>query len=236
MPYSNSQALVLQRSDYRDNDRILTLFSPEQGRVDALCRGCRKPKSPLMPAAELFTLGDYVLFSGKGRRMIQSCSVIEGFYPLRLDYQRLLHAALMATACLRTIQEEQPAGHLFILLVRSLKRLAYEEQDPQAVTAAFLLHFVSLNGFLPQLDQCVGCQRSMAEEGGFLFSQEDGISCTACGAHGPKRSWLSANQLAWLRQVLTQGIDKAQPLAGSAPLEPLQAYAQDKLELKLPSV
>ena len=38
-----TNAIVLRRVDYRENDRMLTLFSPTLGRIDALCRGCRLP-------------------------------------------------------------------------------------------------------------------------------------------------------------------------------------------------
>lgn len=228
--------MVLHRTDWRENDRILTLFSPELGRVDVLCRGCRKPKSPLMTASELFTLGEYVFFAGKGKEMVHSCGVIESFYPLRLDYGRLTHAALMATACLKAIQPEEPMGHLFILLARSFKRLAYEDLPAEAVTGAFLLHFVTLQGFKPRLNHCALCNKVMEEEGGFLIAQEDGICCAACGKVTPRHAWLSAAQLSWLRAVLARGIDKTDRLPASYPFLPLKLYTEAKLEAKLPDI
>ena len=42
MPQIVTNAVVLRRADYRENDRMLTLFSPTLGRIDALCRGCRR--------------------------------------------------------------------------------------------------------------------------------------------------------------------------------------------------
>ncbi len=236
MPYLNSQALVLHRADYRENDRMLTLFSPDLGRVDALCRGCRKPKSPLMSASELFTMGEYVLFENKGKKTVQSCAVIESFYPLRLDYERLKHANLMSSACLKAIQPEEPMGHLYILLARSLKRLAYEDTPAEAVSAAFLLHFVTINGFKPRLNHCTSCGKVMGEEGGYLLVEEDGICCLACGKAAPKRSFMPYTQLSWLRQVLTLGIDKAGELPVQVPLRLLKQYTEAKLESGLPEV
>lgn len=237
MPYNTFQAIVLQRVDWRENDRILTLFSPEHGRVDALCRSCRKPKSPLMSASELFTMGEYVVFSGKGRDYVQSCNIIESFYPLRLDYERLAAAAMMASACLKTIQPEEPMGHLYILLARSFRRLAFVEGDIAAVTSAFLLHFITLQGFKPRLNHCVRCAKRMGEdEGGYLMAQEDGVCCASCAAQAPRRSWLSANQLAWLREVLVLGIDKTQRVLDAYPIDHLKQYAEYQLETKLPEL
>ena len=52
MPVISVKALVLRRADYSDYDRMVTLFSPERGRIDAIARGCRKTKSPLVNAVE----------------------------------------------------------------------------------------------------------------------------------------------------------------------------------------
>jgi len=236
LPYFTTQCIVLHRTDYREADRILTLFSPDRGRLDAICRGCRKPKSPLLTAAELFTLGDYVLFTGKGRQAVHSCSIIETFYPLRLDYARLSHAAVLAGACLKVIQPEDPMGHLFILLARSLRRLAFEEVCPEAVTAAFLLHFVSLQGFQPDLNHCARCGKVLGDEGACLIAPEDGACCLGCSEGASKRAWLTSAQLSWMRAVLTRGIDRAGPPPGSIPLEALLAYAEYKLETRLPTL
>lgn len=239
MPYRNTQAIVLSRSDWRENDRILTLFSPEFGRVDALCRGCRKPKSPLLAASELMTLSEVTLFSGKGREVLQSAQVVEHFYPLRLDYERLEYAAVMARACLKAIQPEQGNSHLFILLLRSLKRLAYEEaRPPEQTAAAFLLHFVSILGYRPQFTACVRCGQIITQTGGYLLPQEGGVCCRACSGEGERRHFLNNDALSWLSRVLTAGIDQVDQEDAPAPLPylPMKAYAEAVLETRLPRV
>lgn len=236
MAYRTTQALVLARTDWRENDRILTLITPENGRVDALCRGCRKPKSPLTAAGELFTLGEYVFFSGKGREIVHACSVIETFYPLRLDYGRLSHAALMGSAALKASQLEEPNPHLFILLVRSLKRLAFTALPPDAVTCAFLLHFAAVTGFKPRLNHCVRCGKEMGEEGGFLLFEEGGICCLACGNDAPKRLWLSGGECSFLRAVLAGGIDRVGEMPARVPLMLLKGYVESKIDASLPKL
>ena len=46
------RGMVIRTVDYRDNDRILTLFTAEQGRVDAKARNCRKATSPLLACTQ----------------------------------------------------------------------------------------------------------------------------------------------------------------------------------------
>ena len=92
MPSIVTQAIVLRHADYREHDRMLTLLSPSMGRIEAVCRGCKRPQSPLLAASEWFALGEYVLYAGKGRMNVSSCNVTESFFPLRTDYERLKYA------------------------------------------------------------------------------------------------------------------------------------------------
>ena len=75
MPAVTTPGIVLRFANYRDHDRMLTLLSPRLGRVDLLSRGCRRPKSPLMPASELFVSGEFVLFQKNERAVLTSCAL-----------------------------------------------------------------------------------------------------------------------------------------------------------------
>ena len=149
MAYQTTQAIVLRRADYRDNDRVLTLLTPDRGRVDVTARGCRKPRAPLLAASDLFAMGEYVLYRGKGHEMVTACELSDSFYPLRTDITRLSHASLMLSAAEAVAQREEPAEHLYLLLGRSLARLSYGQGDPETVTAAFLLHLMGIAGYDP---------------------------------------------------------------------------------------
>ena len=48
MPTELTQAIVTGYTDYRDDDRMLTLFSAERGRIECKARSCRKPTSKLL--------------------------------------------------------------------------------------------------------------------------------------------------------------------------------------------
>jgi DNA repair protein RecO (recombination protein O) len=60
-----TSALVLRHSDWRDYDRMVTLFSPTMGRVEAVVRGCRRPRSPLIHAAQIFNAGEFTISEAK---------------------------------------------------------------------------------------------------------------------------------------------------------------------------
>ncbi|MHC1786524.1 MAG: DNA repair protein RecO [Christensenellales bacterium] len=237
MPYLTSQAIVLRHADYREHDRVLTLLTPARGRVEALARGCRKPKSPLLAAGELFCLGEYVLFKGKGHELVTTCQVQDSYYPLREDYDNLSYAALMLSAAEIAAQPEEPADHLMILLTRSLARLAYGGQDAAMVTAAFLLHYASLLGLKPRLNHCAVCQRPLQEgEAAWLDPLAGGLVCSSCRQQDSTAPRLESDSIAWLRQVLTQGIDKTGLPPRQVPLSPLKRYVETLIDRRLPKL
>ncbi len=212
MPQIKTDAIVLRRADYRENDRMLTLFSPSMGRIDALARGCRRQKSPLMAASEVFCAGEFVLYSAGERMTVVSCTVQDAFYPLRNDFERLAHGMYALELCLATVQPNQENERLFLLLLRSLAHLAYGTVPARRVTAVFLMGLVSLMGFRPQVGRCVRCGKPVvpgaearADAPVAAFSPEEGgVMCLACGAG--QRCRLHAGELNALQAIMRRGI------------------------------
>ena len=231
-----TQGIVLRYADYRENDRMLTLLTPFSGRADALARGCRRPGSPLMSCAELFAYGEYVLYQGKGRAGVVSFHLIDSFYPLREDYDRLRYASDMLQILEAQAIPGDRADKLFQLLIRSLKRLCYLPLDPRAVTAAFLLMDAALSGYRPRLSHCVRCGRRLGEDEARLFdAEEGGLCCAACASAGAPLMPLNSRELLWMKDVLQTGIEKTALPPADAPLPLLRKYLEGRLEVSPPS-
>lgn len=231
MPHITTQAIVLRHADYREHDRMLTLFSPTLGRVEALCRGCKKMGSPLLNCSEWFAFGEYVLYTGKGRMTVVSCNLTESFYPLRSDWDKLKYATYMLSVCEAMVQPNEANVYLFTLLCRSLSRLCYQERPALAVTAAFLLHGAAISGYRPRLSHCVKCGRRLEEREIRHFDPEDGgLVCPECSEMMDRLISLSARENAWMKDVLSVGIDKTPLPDENAPGALLAAFVEGRLE------
>lgn len=231
MPALTTQGIVLRHADYREHDRMLTLLSPSLGRVEALCRGCKRPQSPLLAASEWFALGEYVLYAGKGRMTVTSCQLSESFYPLRTDYDKLKYATYLLSLVEAAAQPGEGAVELFTLLARSLSRLCYGARSPEAVTAAFLLHFAAISGYRPRLSHCVKCGRQMPEEQICRMDIENGgLVCPACLTALQEAQPVTLAQVRWMRDVLARGIDKTTLPDADAPGALLAGYVEARLE------
>lgn len=242
MPQITTNAIVLRRANYRENDRMLTLFSPTLGRIDALSRGCRRQKSPLMAASEVFCAGEYVLYQAGERTTVVSCAVTDTYYPLRDDYERLAHGMYALELCAAAVQPMQENERLFLLLLRTLAHLCYGQAAPRRVTAVFLMGMTSLLGFRPQVGRCARCGRPIeaspvGEDApvAAFSAEQGGVLCTACGAG--ERCRLRAADVRYLQDIMRRGLksleDEAQ--CPDALFDALRQLAEQRLDAPIRS-
>lgn len=211
MAQITTNAIVVRRADYRENDRMITLFSPTMGRIDALCRGCRRQKSPLMAASELFCAGEYVIYQTADRATVVSCQVEDTYYGLRSDYDRLAHGVYALELCAAAIQPAQENERLFMLLLRTLAYLCYGDVPPRRVTAVFLMGMTSLLGFRPQVGRCARCGTPVLQNRtgddlliGAFSPEQGGVLCPGCSAG--ERCRLRERDVVYLQDIMKRGL------------------------------
>lgn len=236
MIQTENTAIVLRRVNYRDNDRMVTLLSPSRGRIEAIIRNCRKPKSHNLNAAELFALGDYMVIESGGHMTVTSVHLIETFYPLRADYGRLTCGVWLLGLAEAVAEPEQEEQELFMLLLHTLSRLAFSDQPWKPLLSGFLLHFSACQGFKPRLNHCSLCGKRLGDEPPLFFDPADGgVVCGSCRRNGNQVS-LSPAQLRWMRGALTAGSASWVNTADAeAPFQILRAYVESKLGRRLKS-
>jgi DNA repair protein RecO (recombination protein O) len=187
MPTECIQAIVTGYTDYRDNDRILTLFSAERGRIDCKARNCRKPTAPLLACAQPFVFGEFELFTSSDRSTVNGCDIRETFYPIREDVDRFMAASAALQLCNAVIEREAADRQLFSLLYHILSFLAYTDSDPKDLLIAFMLHYLDHAGYRPSLTRCAVCRRDVRQDAVLYYSPEaGGVVCGAC-PHGGKQ-------------------------------------------------
>lgn len=172
------QAIVLRYADYGESNRMLTLFSPESGKLSAAVKGVRKSGAKLRAAGEIFTYGEYVLAQSKGRYTVVQFTPIDAFYDLRMDMDKLSAGVLLLNICEDAVQEDTPEPGLFLLLLRCLQQLCYGTAQPLAVVSVFLLHFARESGYMPALESCLFCGADKKLE--YFDLQQGGVCCGNC--------------------------------------------------------
>ena len=174
----NSMCIVMRTADYRDSDKMLTLFSRDEGRISALARGAKNLKNPIAAASQPFCCGVFS-FSGKnGRMYVNQCEIKKEFYSLGADFPKYAAGCAMMETADKLLENMVEYERLFLLLINCLYSL--EKGIPVKLTAAY--YFVQISdimGIRPATDSCAVCGKRIGEPH-FFCAAEGGAVCDEC--------------------------------------------------------
>lgn len=178
---NKAEAVVLKTLNHGDTSKIITLYSREVGRLKLIAKGVRSPKSK---AAGLFQPTRYlqVIYYAKpnsGLQLFKSGELIDGFFGLEEDFDRLTLAQVMVELLDRSVEDEESHPRLFQLLVDSLSRLSSRNTSSAEVYWYFHTHLLRELGFRPHVDHCSVCRGSM-ETGASLGRGTSQLECVKC--------------------------------------------------------
>ncbi len=165
-----TEAIVLRSIDYKDNDKLLTLFSPTLGKIMAGIRGVKKPKAKLAFAAQPFCFAEYVLAERGGRYTVTSAYLHESFFALRADVEKYFAACAAAEICRELSVENERYESTFIGFAECLKGLCLADEDAAEALIAFLIVAVRESGYPLDLSLYEECDGDIGERLRFDFS------------------------------------------------------------------
>ncbi|MDR1531935.1 MAG: DNA repair protein RecO [Clostridiales bacterium] len=172
------RGVVLRETPVGESDKLITLMTKERGKISVSARGARKTKSKYLAGTQLFTYSDFVLFDGKHFFSVTQIDIIENFYAVRCEYDKLCCGNLFVEMCDKLILENMPCEDVLFLLLKALQALAQGRMRAQLVSRAFEFKFMQLNGYAPELTRCSQCGGPLPDYGpGF---GRFGLLCEDC--------------------------------------------------------
>lgn len=194
-----ASAVVLRHSDWGEADRILTLYTREQGMVRAIAKGARKVTSRKAGHLQPFTHITVQLAKGRDLLIVTQVETVNAFLPLHDDLVKTGYAAYVVELLLRFSYEEESANpSVFRLLVETLDRIEKEDEAWLAIRY-YEMRFLDAVGFRPQLFECANCGREILAEDQFFSFTAGGVICPRCGDGVPNLMRISLEALKYLR-------------------------------------
>lgn len=147
MRYYKTSGLILKLVEYKDYDFIISILSPSHGKVSAVARGARRPKSRKTAHLDIFNFNDFQLSQGKGLDSISETKCTENFREFRKEFPFDLF--YVAELLEKIDFDEDDARNIYELIFISLK-LA-DKSDFKKFIAVIELKLLKLLGFEPEL-------------------------------------------------------------------------------------
>ncbi len=171
-------AVCIRSTQYRDNDKMLSLFSLEKGVVDCVVRGVRSPKSKLRFASELFCFAEYVVDERNGKKTVVEANEIDSFFNIRADIGKYYSALAVLEFIRLTMLESIKSYETFSLFIKTLKVIE-EGEHPKLALISFYLSALKELGVGINLGRCEGCKSAI--EGKVFFELDtSSFFCENC--------------------------------------------------------
>lgn len=146
-----TQGIILSRTDYGEADRIITLLTPDHGKLRLMAKGVRRLKSKLAGGIELFSVSHITFIQGRGdvgtlvstRLITHYGSIVKDIERVQLGYELIKQ--------LNKATEDEPEAEYFSLLDQAFAALDDAGIDIQLIRTWFSAQLLRLSGHRPNL-------------------------------------------------------------------------------------
>jgi DNA repair protein RecO (recombination protein O) len=202
----NADAVVIRVRDFDEADKVVTLLTREEGKVQAVARGIQRPRKPLFSRRQLFTHFRAQLYHGRNLETLSQLDIVDSFRRLREDLLLMAYASYLCELADELIREKERSETPFLLLLAVL-HLLNEGTEPEPLLRAFQLKLLSMLGFRPNLEDCVSCGGPLPEGQPVRFAPgAGGTFCGKCSPDGEKAVLVSRGALETMKRLLDADI------------------------------
>lgn len=217
--------IILFRQEFREADRMVSLYTREHGRLNARLPGVLRAAGKLKAVSEPFACADYRFYVRRGGTVATiTGGKINSIFPhIRQDLKRTTLAMHFCELIQRLTPLHQPSEAKYELLLAALTELELGEIN-SAFAAAFTLRLMTLAGFgleRPVLKISAEFWRRMHEDelSSLVFSEpEDLLALSKCNS--VCRRFLNQYLTFPLNTLKNFGLNESAPLTEENQTEP----------------
>lgn len=177
MALYQTDAVVIGARNWGEADKVMTFFTRERGLVRAAAYGCRRPRSPLAGAMQMFTVLELQAAEGQRLDSVRTATVKKHIKKLGEDLTAMAYGAFVAEFLREFLPENQPEPAMYERFLEILE--AFETRNPRITALAAAYQLLGYTGLELHYDRCVHCGR-VIEGDAFLDSNEGGALCPTC--------------------------------------------------------
>ncbi len=192
--------MVLRRRQLGEADRILTLFTLERGKVDAVAKGVRRPRSHLGGRVELFNECDFLMHRGRSLDVIVSAEIFRAPWSRLVKPERYAVAAVVAELIDAFCEPDLALPEVYELLGGVIDAIA-AATTPRTLLPRFSLRLLEMLGLAPPLRTCVRCGGPLPSGPVWLDAASGGVVDGACRERWQELPELQESDVANLRAL-----------------------------------
>ena len=172
------KGVILSENNMGDYDKMLTMLTPNFGKISCVAKGARRPKSALLAGTQMFCFGEYMMYQGTSTYHINSCETIEIFYKLRTDLEKLKYAIHINKIVQEVTEENENCFNIMQLYLNALYTISETDKDLDLTISIFKLRLLCILGYTPRILSCTNCKEK--DNLTYFSIKDNGFKCEAC--------------------------------------------------------
>lgn len=200
-----SKAVIIKTQDFKENDKLVWLYTEKLGKITAIVRGAKKSKSKFLALTLPLCYGEYMVYKGKNLYTIQEGKIISSFQGLLDNLDKLTYSSYLCELIDIAYADNEVNEEIFRNLVTTLYLLNTDALDYELLIRAFELKLLRATGYNLSLDNCGICRKKISSSNYISLSYYGGV-CDEC----PKEHGVFVSKGAYnaLRFLMNLNIDK----------------------------
>lgn len=215
-----TSGIVLRETETKETDKILTVLTPDLGKIALIGRGARRKNSRIAAASQILAYSELTIYKRGNWYMLDEASTLELFRGVQEDFVLLSLASYFAELTETVTEEGEDCREILPLLLNALYALGTLKKEPRQVKAAFELRLLALCGFEPLWDGCAVCGAEEAEDP-MLDVVRGFVHCGKCKEQGGLSMPLGTGGLTAMKHIL------------SCPPKRLYSFTLEETQLRL---
>ncbi|MFC4781380.1 DNA repair protein RecO [Eubacterium multiforme] len=174
-----TNGVVIKTQDYKENDKLVWMYTEKLGKVTAIARGAKRNKSKLFAITLPLCYGDYMIFKGKNLSNLQEGKIISSFQGLMSNLDKLTYSSYLCELIDIALMEGESNRWLYKEFITTLYLLDTDAIDYELLIRSFELKLLKATGYGIVLDHCVSCKKKINVSNYISLSNFGGV-CEEC--------------------------------------------------------
>ncbi len=211
-----TRGIVLRGRTYGEADRILTLFTTDRGKIDAIAKGVRRTKSPMAGRLEFANVVQLGMHRGRNLDVIVSADIEDAHWQNVVQPERYAAANVIVELVDAFCEPDLALPDVYVLLCGALRAIG-RSGDPLALLPRFSLRLLDALGLAPPIDACVRCGASLSERSAWLDAEQGGFAGEECRVSWQRTTVLDSQDVANLQALCAAPGGAIRPLLHATP-------------------
>lgn len=170
---------MIKSTDFKENDKIIWIYTEKFGKISAIAKGAKKRNSKLMSITQNLCFGDYTLYKGKSAWFINEGIIVDSFQQLLKDLESIAYSSYICELIDLTLTDEEVNKNAFQDAVKCMYLMKNNVCDTEIIARAFEIKIIKYAGYNIILNRCTKCGKSL-KMSQYFDIKNIGVVCDNC--------------------------------------------------------